>query len=173
MKNFIQGLCSSLTNQELQEIKSPKAQRSFAFAKGTGDGAVFQVIGYKELAVFGNEFGEYEDIKELRKKAIHYCKTHLQGANVWNHALANLDADGSGKVEFTSEGRDKVKSNSAQEDTLLPIKYLPILIADAEHIGRKEAMSERHKKLGDSFYYLYTKHEMRGDYRNDNVRGIS
>ena len=114
------------------------------------------------FAVFGNEFGEYEDIKELRKKAIRYYKTHLQGTNVWNQALATMDADGNGKVEFTSEGRDKVKSNSAKEDTLLLIKYLPVLIAGAKHIESKEAMSERHKKLGDSFYYLYTEYEMRG-----------
>lgn len=110
----------------------------------------------------GNEFGVYEDIKELRKKAIRYYKTNLQGTNVWNQTLAKMDADGNGKVEFTSEGRDKVKSNSAKEDTLLLIKYLPTLIAGARHIESKEAMSEKHKKLGDSFYYLYIKHEMNG-----------
>ena len=59
-------------------------------------------------------------------------------------------------VQFTTEGRQKVKANSANEETLLLIKYLPELIEGATDVEHKDATSEKHQKLGDSFYYLRT-----------------
>ena len=43
-----------------------------------------------------------------------------------------------------SEDRQKVKSNSANEETLFLIKYLPELIKNAKDIELKDATSEKH-----------------------------
>jgi len=106
--------------------------------------------------VTGNEFGEYADIKELRKKAIGFYRENLQGISVVNEEVGKIDIDENGTVEFTTEGRQKVKASSANEETLLLIKYLPDLIKNAKVVEHKHATSEKHKKVGDSFYYLTT-----------------
>ncbi len=140
---------NSLENEEdfEEEIQEEKPQTKKATAKVTGD-----------------EFGKYKNIKELRQKAIQYYKDHLQGTSVENKTLGKIDIDENGLVEFTGEGRSKVKSNSAQEDTLLLIKHLPELIKTAEDITHKESESEKHKKVGDSFYYLETEYN-----KNDKI----
>jgi|GEM_PF-880052 len=115
------------------------------------------------VKVTGDEFGEYTDLKELRQKAIQYYKDNLQGTSVENETLGKIDIDENGLVEFTGEGKGKIRSNSAQEDTLFLIKHLPELIKNAENISHKEAESEKHKKLGDSFYYLDTEFDKNGE----------
>lgn len=115
-----------------------------------------------DVVVTGNEFGAYKDLKDLRKKAIDYYRTHLQGTSVENAELGKIDIDDVGMVQFTTEGRQKVKANSANEETLFLIKYLPELIENAKEIEHKEATSEKHKKVGDSFYYLRTSYMREG-----------
>ena len=104
----------------------------------------------------GDEFGDYKNIKDLREKAIDFYRRVLQGTSVENKVLGKVDIDNIGIVQFTTEGRRKVKSNSANEDTLLLIKHLPKLIVNATDVHYKMATSEKHIKSGDSFYYLYT-----------------
>lgn len=115
------------------------------------------------VVVMGDEFGDYKDIKELRTKAIDYYRKNLQGTSVENKELGRIDIDENGLVEFTTEGRQKVKANSANEETLLLIKYLPQLIKNAKSIEHKDAVSEKHRKLGDSFYYLQTSYVRNGE----------
>ena len=115
------------------------------------------------VVVTGDEFGDYKDIKELRTKAIDYYRKNLQGTSVENKELGRIDIDENGLVEFTTEGRQKVKANSANEETLLLIKYLPQLIKNAKSIEHKDAVSEKHRKLGDSFYYLQTSYVRNGE----------
>ena len=104
--------------------------------------------------VTGNEFGKYQDIKELRKKALSYYAEHLQGTTVENPVLGRIDIDKDGLVAFSGAGKRKIKSTSAKENKLLLVKYLPELIAHTINIDNKGTTKERHK--GEHFYYLHT-----------------
>lgn len=94
----------------------------------------------------GNEFGEYKDIKELRKKAVEYYAKNLQGKNVENQIL--------GIITFTGAGKREFKSTSAKAHKLLLVKYLPTLIETATDITYNKAIKERH--ANETFYYLHT-----------------
>ena len=112
------------------------------------------------VAVRGDEFGTYKDIKELRQKAISYYQEVLQGTSVENARLGRVDIDQNGLVEFTGSGRRKAKSTSAKVEKLLLIKYLPQLIREATNITESPAEKERHAT--DYFYYLHTAAEVNG-----------
>ena len=112
------------------------------------------------VAVRGDEFGTYKDIKELRQKAISYYQEVLQGTSVENARLGKVDIDQNGLVEFTGSGRRKAKSTSAKVEKLLLIKYLPQLIREATNITESPAEKERHAT--DYFYYLHTAAEVNG-----------
>ena len=112
------------------------------------------------VAVRGDEFGTYKDIKELRQKAISYYQEVLQGTSVENARLGRVDIDQNGLVEFTGSGRRKAKSTSAKAEKLLLIKYLPQLIREATNITESPAEKERHAT--DYFYYLHTAAEING-----------
>lgn len=112
------------------------------------------------VAVRGDEFGAYKDIKELRQKAISYYQEVLQGTSVENARLGRVDIDQNGLVEFTGSGRRKAKSTSAKAEKLLLIKYLPQLIREAANITESPAEKERH--VTDYFYYLHTAAEING-----------
>lgn len=112
------------------------------------------------IAVRGDEFGTYKDIKELRQKAISYYQEVLQGTSVENARLGRVDIDQNGLVEFTGSGRRKAKSTSAKVEKLLLIKYLPQLIREATNITESPAEKERHAT--DYFYYLHTVAEING-----------
>ena len=112
------------------------------------------------IAVRGDEFGTYKDIKELRQKAISYYQEVLQGTSVENARLGRVDIDQNGLVEFTGSGRRKAKSTSAKVEKLLLIKYLPQLIREATNITESPAEKERHAT--DYFYYLHTVAEVNG-----------
>jgi hypothetical protein len=112
------------------------------------------------VAIRGDEFGAYKDIKELRQKAISYYQEVLQGTSVENARLGRVDIDQNGLVEFTGSGRRKAKSTSAKVEKLLLIKYLPQLIREATNITESPAEKERHAT--DYFYYLHTAAEVNG-----------
>lgn len=98
------------------------------------------------VVVTGKEFGEYKDIKELRKKAKEYYKKNLQGTSVTNPILGkvNLDDD---VVDFTGRGIKKALSTSAKEHKLLLIKYLPELIRSAKQVeSRQDSKGKRETK---------------------------
>lgn len=105
----------------------------------------------------GNEFGEYADIKELRKKAIDYYKKELQGHSAYNELLGNIkfeENEPDGEVQITGSGRKKMSSSTANPLKLLSIKSLKELISGANIITSAEAKDGRHK--GWKFYYLHS-----------------
>lgn len=105
----------------------------------------------------GNEFGEYADIKELRKKAIDYYKKELQGHSAYNELLGNIkfeENEPDGEVQITGSGRKKMSSSTANPLKLLSIKSLKELISGANIITAAEAKDGRHK--GWKFYYLHS-----------------
>ena len=105
----------------------------------------------------GNEFGEYADIKELRKKAIEYYKKELQGHSAYNELLGNIkfeENEPDGEVQITGSGRKKMSSSTANPLKLLSIKSLKELISGANIITAAEAKDGRHK--GWKFYYLHS-----------------
>ena len=105
----------------------------------------------------GNEFGEYADIKELRKKAIEYYKKELQGHSAYNELLGNIkfeENEPDGEVQITGSGRKKMSSSTANPLKLLSIKSLKELISGANIITAAEAKEGRHK--GWRFYYLHS-----------------
>lgn len=104
------------------------------------------------VEVTGREFGDYTDIKDLRKKAIQYYRDNLQGTSVVNEELGRIDFDHNSIVEFTGAGRDKVKSSSAQETKLLLIPYLPQLIENGTKVTGREA--NKQKNEGKYYYYM-------------------
>ena len=112
------------------------------------------------VVVTGKEFGEYRDIKELRKKALQYYKEYLQGTSVENALLGKIDIDDIGLAEFTGSGKRELKNSSAKEEKLLLVKHLPALIHNATDISGKKSSKESH--AGEYFYYLHTAAEIQG-----------
>lgn len=114
------------------------------------------------VTVTGDEFGNYDNISELRKKAIQYYKEYLQGTSVRNKKLGIIDIDENGIVNFTGSGKSKMKHVSAKPNKLLLVKHLPELIKNATDITEKPAMSDKHKINNEHFYYLHTKVSING-----------
>lgn len=114
------------------------------------------------ITVTGDEFGNYDNISELRKKAIQYYKEYLQGTSVRNKKLGIIDIDENGIVNFTGSGKSKMKHVSAKPNKLLLVKHLPELIKNATDITEKPAMSDKHKINNEHFYYLHTKVSING-----------
>ena len=112
------------------------------------------------VVVTGNEFGEYKDIKELRKKTVDYYSKNLQGTSVENKTLGRIDIDENGLVNFTGAGKREFKSTSAKAHKLLLVKYLPTLIENATNITSNKAVKERH--ANETFYYLHTEASIEG-----------
>ena len=112
------------------------------------------------VVVTGDEFGTYENINELRGKALKYYKEHLQGTIVENALLGEINIDDVGIVEFTGSGKRELKNSSAKEEKLLLVRYLSELIRDATEISGKKSSKENHH--GEYFYYLHTSAEING-----------
>ncbi len=112
------------------------------------------------VKVTGDEFGDYADIKELRKKAINYYRENLQGTSVFNAELGRIDIDENGIVNFTNDGGKKVISTSPEVQKLLLVKYLPELIRTATNVRGVDTHKERHKD--DYFYYMNNHVEING-----------
>ena len=108
------------------------------------------------VEVTGNEFGEYKDLSDLRKKAVKWYKDNLQGTIARNFALGEIILDKSVMdqgILFNSDGRNKMKNTSAKAEKLLLVKHLKNIIENANFITESESTSEKHK--GEYFYYLH------------------
>lgn len=111
--------------------------------------------GNKTVVVKGDEFGDYDGIKDLRAKAKAYYKEKLQGTVVRNEQLGLIDIDENGEVNFTRAGREEMANRSYGENKLLLVKYLPVLIESANDITSSEPKKEKHQN--EYFYYLHTR----------------
>ena len=85
------GSLSGGLNSSLKFSKGRQEKGVFTSNQGSGE-----AVDGGEIVVTGNEFGEYKDIKELRKKAVQYYSEHLQGTSVENATLGKIDIDKNG-----------------------------------------------------------------------------
>ncbi|WP_294025504.1 hypothetical protein [uncultured Megasphaera sp.] len=106
-----------------------------------------------DVVVTGDEFGKYEDLKELRAKAKAYYKEHLQGTSVHNSILGNVELKDD-SIDFTGKGISKAVSTSAKENKLLLIKYLPQLIENANEVASQPNVKD--KREAKQYTYLMT-----------------
>ncbi len=86
------------------------------------------------IEVTGNEFGENLSLGELRKSAVKFYKKELQGKSVQHPEL--------GEIKFTSAGRDKFSSTSADARKLKVVPKLEDIIKTGRVVGEEE----NHKK---------------------------
>lgn len=104
----------------------------------------------------GNEFGSYQDVKDLRKKAIGWYRSNLQGTTVSNSVLGEIRL-GQGfeqnNLAFTGKGRKKMETTGANTDKLLAVKYLKELVENSNYITNSENQKDKHD--GKHFYYLH------------------
>lgn len=105
------------------------------------------------IEVKGTELGDYKDIKELRKKAVEYYKTHLQGKTVEHPKL--------GKVMFSRKGMKKFQHTSVSEDKL---KLLPA-VADIIRLGQYQGREDLSRDRDDGIIYF---HRINADVNKDN-----
>ena len=101
----------------------------------------------------GDEFGEWEDINELRKKALQYYMDKLQGRKVRNPILGEIIIDSNADIEFTGSGKKKAKSTGARVEKWLTLKHLRGIIENANSITEAGTNKEKHE--GEHFYYLH------------------
>ena len=118
------------------------------------------------VTVTGDEFGQYSDIKELRRKAIDYYKTVLRGTSVRNSILGevNLTDD---VIMFTNRGANKMGSSSAQYEKLLLVKHLPQLIENADRVAAEENLKD--KRNASQYSYLHSTAIVNGEVRDVNI----
>lgn len=113
--------------------------------------------GFYNVGLTGTEFGEYKDIKDLRKKAVDWYRSNLQGTTAKNPVLGEIRL-GKGfnddTVAFTKRGRGKMKSSSAQIEKLLATRYLRELIEQSNYITEADSYKEKHQ--GSHYYYLHS-----------------
>lgn len=106
-----------------------------------------------DVAVTGDEFGKYKNLKELRAKAKAYYKEHLQGTSVHNPILGDVELKDD-SIDFTGKGISKAVSTSAKENKLLLIKYLPQLIENANEVASQPNVKD--KREAKQYTYLMT-----------------
>lgn len=106
-----------------------------------------------DVAVTGDEFGKYKNLKELRAKAKAYYKEHLQGTSVHNPVLGDVELKDD-SIDFTGKGISKAVSTSAKENKLLLIKYLPQLIENANEVASQPNVKD--KREAKQYTYLMT-----------------
>lgn len=125
-----------------------------ADARGYGQGV--PVESFYTVEVTENEFGNYKNLSDLRKKALEWYKNNLQGTVAHNHALGEIIIDKSmaeQDILFGGKGRRKMSSTSAKAEKMLLVKHLKDLTENANFITEAEASDNKH--IGEHFYYLH------------------
>ena len=124
-----------------------------------------QLHGKKpRLEITGREFGQYSDIKQLRKKAIDYYKSELQGSFAKNNLLGAIRIEQGftdNDIYFSRKGLKKFTHTSAQEVKLLAVKYLKDIIEESKVISESDALKEGH--TGEHFYFLHSSLTYKGN----------
>lgn len=108
------------------------------------------------ISVMGNEFGEYKDIKELRKKAKSWYQENLQGTAAYNPVLGKILIDTNlddVEFKFTGAGRKKMVDNAANPVKMFVVKHLKELTENANYITFADSDGTKH--LGERFYFLH------------------
>ena len=116
------------------------------------------------LEITGREFGQYSDIKQLRKKAIDYYKSELQGSSAKNNLLGAIRIEqgfADNDIYFSRKGLKKFSHTSAQEVKLLAVKYLKDIIEESKVISESDSLKESH--TGEHFYFLHSSLTYKGN----------
>ncbi|MBR6510855.1 MAG: hypothetical protein IKT51_01235, partial [Phascolarctobacterium sp.] len=127
------------------------ASNANIYYQNTGDNG-----GLYTIQLSGNEFGEYTNLADLRKKAVTWYRENLQGTTVYNEALGNIRINKGFKVNdtlFSKVGRDKMQGFSADNKKLFAVKSLKDLIENSNYVT--ESVSKKAKHTGEHFYYLH------------------
>ncbi len=111
--------------------------------------------------ITGDEFGEYEDITELRKKVIQFYTEELQGTEVQNPILGEIVIDGNADIQFSGKGKREARNKSADPEKLLVTKCLKEIIENANAVT--DSAAEKGKHAGEYFYYLHQAVEINGE----------
>ena len=111
--------------------------------------------------ITGDEFGEYGDVAELRKKVIQFYTEELQGTEVRNPIIGEIVIDGNTDIQFSGKGKREARNTSADPEKLLVTKYLREIIENANAVT--DSVSEKEKHAGEHFYYLHQAAEINGE----------
>jgi len=106
------------------------------------------------ISLTGKELGDFENINDLRKAAINYYKTNIQGQTI-NHPDL-------GEIQFTARGIEKTRHASADIRKLKIIPKLTELIKNAKLEGTLENYKLR-KDGFIKFHYLMNKASINGN----------
>ena len=146
---------SLINNQSVNLITYPEI---FKYLKKEGiDETKIRFYHYHEfkntIKLTGKEFGEYNDIKELREKAINYYEKNIQGKIIEHFEL--------GKIFFTGKGIDKIRLSSAK-DYKLQLIYKLFQIIESAKLNNIKPSYETRKDEISKFYYLTNKISIEG-----------
>lgn len=114
--------------------------------------------------ITGNEFGEYENIKELREMAKKYYRTNLQGTTVYNPLIGEVRIERGlpdEKLLFSNRGLKEMVNKSANPIKLLAVKQLREIIENSRFLTHEESHEDKH--AGEYFYYLHSKVNFNGE----------
>ena len=114
--------------------------------------------------ITGNEFGEYENIKELRETAKKYYRTNLQGTTVYNPLIGEVRIERglpNEKLLFSNRGLKEMVNKSANPIKLLAVKQLREIIENSRFLTHEESHEDKH--AGEYFYYLHSKVNFNGE----------
>lgn len=106
----------------------------------------------------GDEFGEYKDLNELRKKAGEFYQNNIQGTTAHNELIGKIRFEkglSDDDVLFSRKGLREMAHFSANNKKVLAVKYLPQLIENARGITQEAGKKSAH--IDDYFYYLHSK----------------
>ena len=118
------------------------------------------------VKVTGDEFGDYENLKELRQKAKDFYKQNLRGTSVRNPILGEVELTDD-TITFTNSGLNKMGATSAQEEKILLVRHLPELIEKADKISSKENVKD--KRNASQYSYLRSTAEINGNVEDVNI----
>ena len=117
-----------------------------------------QKAALNTMSIKGDEFGEYQNLRELRKSAKQFYKETLQGTTAYNSLIGEVRLNkGFPEKEllFSKTGLNEMMHYGAKAEKMLCVKYLKELIENSQHLTEQGSVKEKH--AGEHFYYLHSR----------------
>ena len=117
-----------------------------------------QKAALNTMTIKGDEFGEYQNLRELRKSAKQFYKETLQGTTAYNSLIGEVRLNkGFPEKEllFSKTGLNEMMHYGAKAEKMLCVKYLKELIENSQHLTEQGSVKEKH--AGEHFYYLHSR----------------
>ncbi len=117
-----------------------------------------QKAALNTMPIKGDEFGEYQNLRELRKSAKQFYKETLQGTTAYNSLIGEVRLNkGFPEKEllFSKTGLNEMMHYGAKAEKMLCVKYLKELIENSQHLTEQGSVKEKH--AGEHFYYLHSR----------------